>query len=270
MLEHLMSTQEIFETCYRGRQSALHHAAYMRMSKVLLTLAVCRRAGISLRDNRIIDYGFGAGTFFRYCERSCLIAGVEIDLESVHDVQKMLRGRGYPRVDLQVVQIERWSEHPLLQQEYDLFLCSHVLEHLPSPADFLRTAGGSLAPGGKFVGLVPINERRPDLHHLQAVSRDRVRDWAHEAGMRVIDYVETDHFLFWPQPWLIHERGLLHRIAQIMSISLGLPATLLGPQAWFSLSSAFSVLTRSKPTQAAFVLEPIGGTETEPEGGRKR
>ena len=33
-----MPSQETFLTCYRGNQGWLRHAAYMRMSKVLLTL----------------------------------------------------------------------------------------------------------------------------------------------------------------------------------------------------------------------------------------
>jgi 2-polyprenyl-3-methyl-5-hydroxy-6-metoxy-1,4-benzoquinol methylase len=257
MSDQVNSSQEFFETCYRGRQSALHHAAYMRMSKVLLTLDVCRRAGISLENCRVMDYGFGAGTFFRYCAPSCLVAGVEIDPVNVRDVREMLRERGYPRVELETIEIERWSEHPLLRREYDLFLCSHVLEHLATPADFLRTVKASLGPNGKFVGLVPINERRPDLHHLQTACRERVHEWAGEAGMHVAYYVENDHFLFWPQPWLIHETGLAYKAGRAVSLALGLPATLLGPRPWFAMSQAFSVVTHSKPTQAAFVLEPL-------------
>lgn len=255
MSEQVTASQEIFETCYRGRQSALHHAAYMRMGKVLLALAICRRAGIRLDNNRIMDYGFGAGTFFRYCGQSCSLAGVEIDPVNVRDVQQMLQQRGYRQVDLQVIQIDRWSEHPLLQRSYDIFLCSHVLEHLTAPVEFLRIAKRSLARSGKFVGLVPMNERRRDPHHVQTVSFDLVQDWAHNAGMRMVDYIETDHFQYWLQPWQVGETGLVHAFGRAYNLMLGPPATLLGPQIWFALSSAFGVLTQSKPTQAAFVLE---------------
>lgn len=256
-MSELTASQETFETCYRGRQSALHHAAYMRMGKVLLALDICRRTGISLRDSRIMDYGFGAGTFFRYCDQSCSLAGVELDHVNVRDVQQMLAQRGYPRVDLQAIQIERWSEHPLLQQHYDIFLCSHVLEHLSAPVDFLRIVKRSLAASGKFVGLVPINERRRDPHHVQTVSRQLVHDWARDANMRVVDYIETDHFQYWTQPWQIVEATAGHTIGRAFNLMLGPPATLLGPQIWFALSRGFGVLTASKPTQAAFVLEPI-------------
>src|SRR4051812_40275231 len=68
--------QEDFLTCYRGRQSALHHASYMRMAKVLFALSLCEEAEIGLEDRDILDYGFGAGTFYRYCPRSSRLFGV--------------------------------------------------------------------------------------------------------------------------------------------------------------------------------------------------
>ena len=76
-------TQTDYLTCYRGRQSVLHHASYMRMSKVLLALRLCEEARVKLEDTEILDYGFGAGTFFRYCPPSSRLFGVEIDPENV-------------------------------------------------------------------------------------------------------------------------------------------------------------------------------------------
>src|SRR5438105_4257037 len=78
--------QEDFLTCYRGRQTILHHIAYMRMSKVLLALHLCEGAGLSLENKSIFDYGFGAGTFFRYCPPSSRLFGVEMDPENVAGV----------------------------------------------------------------------------------------------------------------------------------------------------------------------------------------
>ena len=117
--------------CYRGRQSWLHHAAYLRMGKVLLTLTLCRRAGVSLADKDILDYGFGAGTFFRYCPPDSRLFGVEIDLLNVEAVRAMLLERGGDGADLRVIEIESWDTHALLDRQYDVILCSHVLEHPP-------------------------------------------------------------------------------------------------------------------------------------------
>ena len=146
-------SQEDFKECYRGRQSALHHAAYMRMAKVLLALHLCEKAGITLHDKDIFDYGFGAGTFYRYCPRDSRLFGVEMDAENVAAVTAMLRERGFQDTDLRTIEIERWQAHPLLERTYDVILCSHVLEHLPDPAMFLKTLRECLNGDGIFLGL---------------------------------------------------------------------------------------------------------------------
>lgn len=87
-------SQEVFETVYRGRQSGLHHAAYMRMCKVLLALRVLREARVDMQKADIFDYGFGAGTFYRYCPTNARLAGVEQDPVVCQEVAGMLAGRG--------------------------------------------------------------------------------------------------------------------------------------------------------------------------------
>jgi SAM-dependent methyltransferase len=55
--------------------------------------------------------------------------------------------------------------------QFDLVLCSHVLEHLPEPAATLTQLGGYLSPGGMVYGEVPLEiwhgigiEREPVTH----------------------------------------------------------------------------------------------------------
>jgi 2-polyprenyl-3-methyl-5-hydroxy-6-metoxy-1,4-benzoquinol methylase len=247
-------SQEVFETVYRGRQSALHHAAYMRMCKVLLALRVLRRAHVDMEKIDIFDYGFGAGTFFRYCAESARLAGVEQDPVVCQEVKDMLAKRGFRDVELQPIEIEHWKEHPLLQKSYDVFLCSHVLEHLPDPVDFLKTVRPCVKGDGVFLGLVPINERAENPHHVQKVDRAVVERWAADAGYEVAYYEENDPFLYWAQPLFTADSGCKHKLAQAMSLDLGLSATLFGERLWFAWGKVFGKLTLSKPTQAAFVL----------------
>jgi SAM-dependent methyltransferase len=249
-------SQKVFETVYRGRQGTLHHASYLRMCKVLLALRVLRRSGLPLYRAEVFDYGFGAGTFYRYCPESAKLSGVEQDPVVCQEVTQMLAGRGYQHVDLQTIDIDRWKEHPLLSKRYDIFLCSHVLEHLPDPVELLRTVRSCLKPNGVFLGLVPINERAENPHHLQKVDRSVVERWASQAGYEVSYYEENDPFLYWAQPLYTVTSGWKHKLAQAMSLDLGLSATLFGERLWFAWGKVFGKLTFSKPTQAAFVLRP--------------
>ena len=229
-----MAGQEVFKSVYRGRQSALHHMAYMRMAKVLLALHVLDKAGVALKDKAVFDYGFGAGTFFRYCPPSARIAGVEMDSVNVADVQESLRHRGFSDVHLEVVADGQWERHPLLQKQYDVFLCSHVLEHLPDPPAFLRQTRGSIKSDGVFVGLVPLNERRANPHHVQICDRTKIQGWLEQAGFRARCYLESDPWTYWLQPLFTCDSGMRHKLAELFSIALGVPSTFLGHRAWES------------------------------------
>lgn len=233
----------------------LHHASYLRMCKVLLALRAIRLTGLSLAEVDLFDYGFGAGTFYRYCPKSARLFGVEQDPAVCQEVARMLVERGFRNVDLQPIEIERWKEHPLLEKTYDVFLCSHVLEHLPDPVDFLKTVRRCVSHDGAFVGLVPINERASNPHHLQTVDRSVVKKWAADSGYDLAYYEENDPFLYWAQPLFTVTAGWKHKLAQAMSLDLGVSATFFGERLWFAWGKIFGRLTFSKPTQAAFILQ---------------
>jgi len=251
-----MSSQTRFETVYRGRQSWLHHAAYMRVCKVLLARRVLRLTGVRLEDKSIFDYGFGAGTFFRYCPHSAHLLGVEQDPVVVEEAAEMLRTRGFSKIDLQTIGLENWREHTLWQHSYDVFLCSHVLEHLENPVEFLQLVRPTLGRTGVFVGLVPINERAINPHHLQLVNEKVLKGWVAAAGYDLVRYEENDPFLYWAQPLFTATHGWKHRLAQLISLDVGLSATVLGERIWFLLGRIVGRLTFSKPTQAVFLLRP--------------
>jgi 2-polyprenyl-3-methyl-5-hydroxy-6-metoxy-1,4-benzoquinol methylase len=251
-----MASQEIFKSVYRNRQTFLHHMAYMRMAKVLLALEVLEKAGVDLDRKAIFDYGFGAGTFFLYCPDSARIAGVELDPVNVTDVQQRLQQRGFPNVRLQTIIIEQWEQHPLLREQYDVFLCSHVLEHLPDPVTFLRRIRNCIKSDGVFVGLVPLNERYANPHHVQTCDRAKIESWLEQAGLKTRCYLESDPWLYWWQSFYGGDPGVRQKLAQAISLMLGIPATLVGHRIWGTSSRVYARLTISKPTQAAFVAQP--------------
>jgi SAM-dependent methyltransferase len=254
-----MATQEVFKTVYRGRQSALHHMAYMRMSKVLLSRYLLGQAGISLENKSIFDYGFGAGTFFRFCPTTARIAGVEMDPVAIEEVRQMCLRCGHTHVELAPIDVEHWEDHPLLRKQYDLFLCSHVLEHLPDPVGFLKRTSHCLTKRGVFVGLLPINELRANVHHVQTVDRSGIEQWLIESGLILRHYLEGDPWNYWVQPLFADEGGAAPKLrrfsAQAFSLAMGIPATVMGPRAWAALSKWFGSLSFSKPSQAAFLAE---------------
>lgn len=247
--------QKKFETVYRGRQTVAHHLSYMRLSKVLLALRALRRSGITLTSQSVFDYGFGAGTFFLFCPPACHLAGVEQDSIVCEEVSRTLDGRGFQRVELKQIKIDLWKEHPLLQKDYDLFLCSHVLEHLPDPVDFLKTVRSCVRPDGVFLGLVPINERAENPHHVQKVNRPVIESWASDAGYKVTYYEENDPFLYWIQPFYAADRGWTRILGQTVRVACGMTSRVLGERVWYGVVAKV-FFGFSRPTQAVFMLRP--------------
>ena len=250
--------QTVFETVYRGRQSALHHLAYMRMGKVLLALRSLAGAGIDLSDKTIFDYGFGAGTFYRYCPKSARLFGVEMDEKNIFEVRAMLEGRGQS-ADLQQIDIAEGNGHPLLRRSYDVFICSHVLEHLPDPVGFLKGVRACIEPHGVFLGLVPVNEWVPNTHHVHSPDRAMVEGWLDRAGYQLLSYEENDPFTYQTMPLFTADKGWKHLMGRVVSLGLGVPASLMGWRAWFSFGVPFAALTCSRSVQAVFLCRPLEG-----------
>ncbi|MEO6052493.1 MAG: methyltransferase domain-containing protein, partial [Chthoniobacterales bacterium] len=211
------SDQSRFEECYRGRQSLLHHMAYMRMAKVLVVLQVLKEFEVSLSGKAIFDYGFGAGTLFRYCPKDAFLYGVEQDALNVASVKKMLTERGYSHLDLQSLEISSWETHPLLARKYDVIICSHVLEHMTHPAEFLLRILQCLEPNGIFLGLVPVNERVMNKHHTVKLNRQIIKEWMNRPELQMAYYEEFDPLMYWFQPLFNHDTGIYHKMAQGLS-----------------------------------------------------
>jgi 2-polyprenyl-3-methyl-5-hydroxy-6-metoxy-1,4-benzoquinol methylase len=231
--------------------------AYMRMAKVLFLQRLIDEAGISLEHKRIFDYGFGAGTFFHVCPHSATLAGVELDPVAVQEVAASVLAAGFKHVDLQPLEIERWSEHPLLQdRQYDVIVCSHVLEHLPDPISYLRKMRDCLAPGGAFLALVPINERKPDPHHQLVVTRSVVDEWARESGFAIALYAEDDPWIYWSQPLLRFSRGSSTSSPRASAWRLVFPRRCWDTRDGSASAAPVRAVTGSRPMQAGFVLRP--------------
>lgn len=246
--------QQVFETCYQGRNSVFHHAAYMRLCKVFFVLHTLRSIHCNVSQKSLFDYAFGAGTLFQHLPKSTKISGVELDASTVRIARETLFRKGYPNVDLDIITLKDWASHRLLKMTHDIIICSHILEHVPNPPDFLRTLLKCLAPNGIIVCLVPINELGHNPAHEHEVSKSRIELWVKQSGARLLSYNEDEPYSYYLQPIWMHKSGLIGVLGRALSLVIGTLALALGPRLWFLLSPYFQAITKAKPAQCAFVL----------------
>jgi 2-polyprenyl-3-methyl-5-hydroxy-6-metoxy-1,4-benzoquinol methylase len=247
-------SQETFQDCYRGRQSFLHHLAYMRSAKVALIWQILREQSIDLNQKRILDYGFGAGSFLRSCPKNSILFGVEIDPHTVAEVSDYLKGRGFSNVQLTALQPELWHDHEVFKEKYDVIICSHVLEHVDKPDLLISKLAGSLNSQGHLIVLLPINERKLDPHHQQAISWVDVERWSSQAGLSIQSYIATDYACYWVQPIFAGETIIHRTCARVLSLTMGLAAAILGVNRWMRCWDFLGPKVAARPTQRAFCL----------------
>jgi SAM-dependent methyltransferase len=139
----------------RLQQLALADAGFDELERDLTLAASERRRegereeegrGIERRQPRVLDVGCATGALLEYLrERGWQVSGAEISPSA--EYARVQRG------------LEVWSlpleEIHLPPDYFDLILASHLIEHLNSPASFVREAWRILRPGGRFLVTTP-------------------------------------------------------------------------------------------------------------------
>ena len=113
------------------------------------TEAVAQRLG--LPSLSILDYGCGTGDHLTYplaC-RGHRVLGVDFHAASIEEASRRYR---LPNLSFRMSEIGELAKEP---RQFDLVVCSEVLEHLHDPPKFLHTICGMLRPGGGLIITTP-------------------------------------------------------------------------------------------------------------------
>lgn len=133
---------------------------------------VLERHGVLLDGARIMDAGVGPGLMLRELvsgRRPASIAGVDFSAEALRHAAEAIPEGTFRRHDL----------YEPLDGEYDVVICTEVLEHLQSPGRAMRTLLDALAPSGALVLTVP--DGRVDY------SRYHVNFWSPESWKAFVE-----------------------------------------------------------------------------------
>jgi len=248
--------QETFQTIYRNRNTFLHHVSYMRTRKALAFKYALDELGIDARETTVFDYGFGPGNILEILPNSCRVYGCEIDEINVVNVQKSLKNmRGFQNVDLSCINLKEPPEIPIIHERVDIFVLSHVLEHIKEPVEFLaRIANSANIKGCILVGIVPINEIRPDPNHYWKIEDGLIDAWAKASGWKVVfeeDLDEIGYLEFLLQDRINVFNSFVRKVCRLL---LGIMVLPLSEQRWRLVSKVVGKLGL-RTTQKVFVLK---------------
>jgi SAM-dependent methyltransferase len=106
------------------------------------------RAELATAKGRLLDIGCGAQVFRSLVPNDVAYRGID-----TRDAKERF---GYDIPDTEYFEGEEWPVHA---GEFDIALCTEVLEHIPEPRRFLAQAHRALRPGGRLLMTVPFAAR---------------------------------------------------------------------------------------------------------------
>jgi SAM-dependent methyltransferase len=100
-------------------------------------------------DLKVLDVGCGNGPLtFPVASTGCEVVGVDVDAGSVAHARS---ANSFPNAAFELIPGSTFD----LGREFDLIICSEVLEHLEVPQPLIDTMARHLAPGGRLFVTVP-------------------------------------------------------------------------------------------------------------------
>jgi SAM-dependent methyltransferase len=194
---------------------------------------------------RILDYGFGHGSFLLKLPRACPAQGCDLSREAVHSLQHLcgLLGRR-----LELFTPDAFADR-VPDRSLDVIVCSHVLEHVPDDGQLLAELASKLAPGGRLLLNLPINEVWEDPKHVRRYDHQTVSDLLARHGLRIEQLRACDR---WTAFLLSHEQT--HRFSgtlrpALRALRLGLALLPLSV-----LDALEGLLLAGRPPQQMLIL----------------
>lgn len=149
---------------------------------------------LDIKDMKIVDYGAGTGLVsFNLCEKAHHIIAMDNAQKMLDEIDKKAQNASIDNIYTRYHDI---SKEDLPKEQFDLFISSMTMHHIPDTKDFLTKAKQSLLPGGYIV----INDLdsedgtfhsmgNDDVAHL-GFDRADLKALFEELGLEVI-YLET-------------------------------------------------------------------------------
>lgn len=139
--------------CESLKATYLKHTDYHRfpggLKKLEFIVEVLCGLGREPADVRVLDVGCGNGSLsLPIASLGYRVVGVDVDAGSIEHVRQV---NAFPNARFELVNGDRLD----LGEQYDLVVCSEVLEHLHNPMPLVRAIAGAMKAGGLAIITVP-------------------------------------------------------------------------------------------------------------------
>jgi len=132
-----------------------------------------RKALPERHHKRVLDIGFGIGEHFFLFPPTCALFGTEISQRAIDLTLHEAKRRGYPQMHLRLSRSPTRLEFP--DREFDVVICSHVIEHLQDDLGMLSEVRRVLRPQGVAVFQIPLDLFDDKVHpDLELINPDFV------------------------------------------------------------------------------------------------
>lgn len=146
----------------------------------LLLAPFLKAAGRAGKSLRILDYGFGHGSFLLKIGGGHRAYGCELSREAIRSLESLTRANGKPMTLF--LSEELSAQPPALK--FDFIVCSHVLEHVPDDRAVLLDFTARLSEIGGVILNLPINEVWVDPKHHRGYTRESVESLLASCGLK--------------------------------------------------------------------------------------
>ena len=196
--------QEYYQQLYHYNHPIFHlvHAAvsFDQKSKSRANHAMSAaviQAVTQTQKIKVLDYGCGWGVFLLNMPsaRSELYC-FDISSNVVRSLQAVMAFIG------RSVKVVESHNQKLSPNDFDLIVCSHVLEHVESDEFLLQQFVDALQPNGYLLLNVPINEVWVDYKHVRTYTPESLAQKLADIGIKIVNACEVDR---WSSFILQHE-----------------------------------------------------------------
>lgn len=187
-------------------------------------LHLYRQTGKPVKHLRILEIGFGSGEVLFSFPNDCELYGVEISPSAIEVARQRAKQKNYARYEFSLSETE---ELAFEEGSFDLVVASHVIEHVPDDAKFLKEVRRVLRQDGVAIILIPINEEFDDPRHLHRYTAVGFLKLIEEHGFKSPFHLENELLYNLVRKFYLEDKDRMGLMGKLIAGCFNVPTALL-------------------------------------------